>query len=1804
MRELTQRRVSKISVLGLMIIILCSLEAFQIIAQPNSSLVEGEPMEEEVKNSPRDTTLELGDSPVFAPLLRDNFSMPTKFQDGILSWSALLGKSKSRDSHENKSALIEISNNQVEIIVGLRKDLAFATKEDEHFSNLLHDFSVARSIPKLQSVVLKVPIDDLKPFLERVQEIPMIRFLEPNYLLSVAGTPTDPNYSSQWGLARIHTPEAWSIESGNFSEVLVAIIDTGIDYNHPDLNSQYVPLGYDWVNDDSNPMDDHNHGTHCAGVIAATINNSIGIAGIANVKIMAEKFLSSSGYGTTDNAASAIIHAVDAGANILSNSWSGYEPSTLIHDAFVYATDHNVISIAAAGNSHSDKFYFPAAYPEVISVSATDNADALADFSNYGSTIEMSAPGVDIYSTVRVAAGSYGTMSGTSMACPHVAGVAALIKSRFPSWSAERIRERLRNSAEDLGVPGWDEYYGYGLVNAYQAVLDPEPIDIKVDFTPPSILGVNKTAQLTTTVKNIGQNNITNAALQIWSNGSLVAQNTFTNIPVNSEKEFSFSFTPTNLGTLNLTAYALPLVSEIALTNNIETKWVKVVAPEKSVGAIYSHNEYHFSALKDFYENLSYNFYEIFEPIAELSLSAFGYLLVNSGGWDWSTSDKNLIETFITTGGKVLAIGEDLNKYGILKLGSSYGISLTLNPRETFTTTVFDFYHPLAQGISEIPLPSHDFTLTVSGDAKAFLYDPLDFSAVGASVAIGSGQLVIISSAIYTELHQAEGNVEQLFENFLNWSLPAHNLRISVVAPEILRKDSSALLNISIINTGISNETSVSYELYINETIVLAKTLPSLLSGTEVQDSYLWTPHAYYKYSIRVTVSPVASETLLIDNNYTTICNTPDPSNSIAFVYSHGEEELSLESFYQNTGNETYNLYSLITVDLLSCFSVVFVSFGGKAWLSSEIAAVESFIRAGGTFVSLNGPAPFPNVVENLGLKFGISSNSISSISGETIQFDPYHPIMQGVSSLYLPSVSLNELVVSKMATPFLWDNSSEHIMGASAEVGAGHFCVITSNINLMPYTRDNDVLLKNLLSWERPSHDLILHIEEICAKINQDTEVNITVYNGGLNAETNVHIELFIEEQSVANFSILVIATQEFLTLSYTWKPISHGFYNFTAKVKAVPGEQMLMNNLETKYGSVVSNYHMITDYTFDWVNPTIGTLLPLEYNSAIKVTLPFQFQFYDYKFDAVYVGSNGLLSFYYTYPGWGSNVPFPSQDSRYFYLIAPFWDQMVATGDFYVLSLTNPNRLVIGYVNMEYSTGVSAGTFEVILYESGEILFQYDQIIEVRSPTIGLNYGLKSTFYNSYAFPLKTAQDFALLFSMENKQHDLSVTLEAGDDYVEVNKATTIICSVENIGLNEETNVELSLWINNLKVNTETSTFLAPSTQLMFDYQWLPSTIGIYNITVFVHASGEDMTILNNRIITIAKVCNTATGIVAILNADGSERPAYFNTLTPWKNDYQTIKTGLENEGFTTRIVTNADLLSNALLDIAVLILISNAPSNDASLEVKAWARAFGNVIVFGRSVSFLTWAGIFVPEAEGTSGFNEYLIAGSSQVTAMILNTQHYLKRGYRALSFNINDYYGYRSKVSSSSAWSNYIPIVKATYLSEAVYLVGAYSTTNAGRAVHFNDAKHWENEFLRRMILNAVEWVRYRNDPPEVTLLEPNNGEKLHGIVVVQWSAFDWENDPLIFTLELWDGENWSTIAFNIQGTEYYWDTGEVADGDNYLLRITVSDGTTNSTDVCDQPFAIHNHTAKEEYPIVLPFIVMLPILFLLSKKKK
>ena len=280
---------------------------------------------------------------------------------------------------------------------------------------------------------------------------------------------TDTELDNTWGVKRIGAGLVH--DSGNRGEgVRVAIVDTGIDYTHPELSSNYVG-GYDFVNADTDPMDDHNHGTHVAGTVAAK-DNGTGVVGVApNAMLYGLKVLSASGSGRWSDIIAAIQWATDNGVQVTNNSYggSGY-PGSTVQAAFDNSYAAGVLHVASAGNSGSctpsgDTVGYPAKFGSVMAVAATSSSNVRACFSSTGPAVEISAPGVSINSTRR--GGGYVLMSGTSMASPHVAGVAALLMAG-PLTNVE-ARQQLLDTADDLGAAGWDELYGFGLVDADEA---------------------------------------------------------------------------------------------------------------------------------------------------------------------------------------------------------------------------------------------------------------------------------------------------------------------------------------------------------------------------------------------------------------------------------------------------------------------------------------------------------------------------------------------------------------------------------------------------------------------------------------------------------------------------------------------------------------------------------------------------------------------------------------------------------------------------------------------------------------------------------------------------------------------------------------------------------------------------------------------------------------------------------------------------------------------------------------------------------------------------------------------------------------------------------------------------------------------------------------------------------------------------------------------------------------------------------------------------------------------------------------
>jgi thermitase len=428
------------------------------------------------------------------------------------------------------------------------------------------------------AIVANVPSDNISLFESEAQTSGLARYFEPNVEFKAQFVPNDPYWSFQWGPQKIEADWAWNMTMGNRS-ILVAVVDTGIDYNHPDIAANYNASGYDWVNNDSDPMDDNGHGTVCAGIIAAVINNSIGIAGMAQVQIMAEKGLDANGTGYEDNLANAIYDAIEKGANILSLSWGGDQDSQLIHEAIQYAYSKNVLIVAAAGNQASDTKFYPAAYPEVVSVVATDQNDNLASFSEYGDWIELSAPGVDILSTMptyRVTLNDYGYamnydyLSGTSMACAYVAGLGALVWSQFPNATRDWVRAQMRYTADDLGSPGFDPYYGYGRINARRAVEQVPPLhDVLIlDWEKPNIIVPGDIVYFNLTVLNFGSSDEQNVTAELFVDSNIQFTSTLGVLPAGSSWTTSLVWNPQVEGTFNVTLYVVPVPGEAMIGSN------------------------------------------------------------------------------------------------------------------------------------------------------------------------------------------------------------------------------------------------------------------------------------------------------------------------------------------------------------------------------------------------------------------------------------------------------------------------------------------------------------------------------------------------------------------------------------------------------------------------------------------------------------------------------------------------------------------------------------------------------------------------------------------------------------------------------------------------------------------------------------------------------------------------------------------------------------------------------------------------------------------------------------------------------------------------------------------------------------------------------------------------------------------------------------------------------------------------------------------------------------------------------------
>jgi len=1101
---------------------------------------------------------------------------------------------------------------------------------------------------KVIALVADMPLKVISSFVGEIQKRSLSRYIEPNMKVQVQLVPNDPYWTNQWGPKKIEADYAWNTTTGDPS-VMVAVVDTGIFYTHDDLAANYVSGGYDWANNDADPMDDHGHGTHCAGIIAAVLNNGIGIAGLAQIRIMAEKVLTSGGWGYWNWIANGIINATDCGANIISMSIGGYSDSELVREAVKYAYDSGALIVAAAGNDNTNMKLYPAGYDEVIAVAATDQYDNKASFSNWGDWIELAAPGVSIYSTVPW---GYEYASGTSMACPHVSGVAALAWSQYSNKSRDWLRMWLRYTADDLGSPGFDVYYGHGRVNARKSVEEVPPeheLIVSIWQTPPYV-EPSATALINATILNFGENNETGVAVQLFANDTIVDS---TSLDVNSGETaaVSLSWTPSVEGLYNVTLYVVPVAGETLVANNVVQELIYVGIPLKAVvlhsagntisdiiinWEILNSEWYRFGGTAIYIDYMTLNKDNL--TYEDLVASEADVLIISCAydpysGWEFTNAEIAAIERYVHEGHGLIATAGTFY-YGARnnnKLAPLFGLNETIMWTSTITSVLelINVTHPVFRNVPD-PLIFLEVGTAISPDG---LWDSNELVG-GEYLALGpylESAIVAYRGLLYISpwLEIVPALYEhhlQLLYNAITWShyqKPEHELVSSLEAPKYLEPDQTVLLNATVSNMGLNNETNVELYMLINGTEVASATISELVNGTSYTINYTWTPSEEGIYNVTAYAPSVTGEEFLTNNIVTELVSVrftigyvifeeahlpaytigSNPAADIAGGYSEFAEYLTVKGYLVSTINPG----TIIEPSVLEPADVLVIVAPQLSYLTSELDAIENWVKAGGNLLLISDWVSFGLQARTIATRFGVNMRGDGICDyDENVGYllGPYYsganilasPITAGVARVEMyggdgvlsaPSDEIPLIITDSDGSAF-WYTDSSPAMGVSVmnafhggTAGFGKLIVMTdSNIwdsaydvdgdgDVNFYDSDNEILALNSMNWFMVQYQHELTVSVDAPERSEPSEtwiINATVYNLGLSNETNVQLRLLMNSTLVNSITIPEFANGTYRTINYSWTPTTVGTYNITAYVPPVSEENVTTNNIATK--------------------------------------------------------------------------------------------------------------------------------------------------------------------------------------------------------------------------------------------------------------------------------------------------------------------------------------------------------------------------------------------------------------------------------------------------------------------------------------------------------------------------------------------------------------------------------------------------------------------------------------------------------------
>jgi thermitase len=1356
-----------------------------------------------------------------------------------------------------------LNGNKTRLIVGIGSSKSSILVELEEIVGKHRAEIVDRVLIRgdTRAVVVEILLNSVTAFVEDVRRAGLASYVEPNMKVEAQFLPNDPYWSLQWGPQRIEADKAWDVTSGD-SSVLVAVVDTGVCYTHPDLAAEYVPLGYDWVNLDSDPLDDHGHGTHCAGIIAGVLNNGIGIAGLAQVRVMAEKVLDSGGYGYWDWVANGIIHATDSGAKIISMSLGGSGDSELVHEAIRYAYNAGVLIVAAAGNSDSDMKSYPAAYDEVISVAATDRYDNKAWFSNWGEWIELAAPGVDIFSTVPW---GYESWSGTSMACPHVSGLAALVFSEYPERSRDWVRAWLKYTADDLGDRGFDVYYGYGRINARKAIAMPPPQHelIASEWATPQYVESGDTAIVNATVLNFGDGDEAGVTVQLLANNSVVDSAVIDSLPHGESSTVSLVWTPLVQGSYNVTAYVAPVFGEENLENNALWKYIFCGSPVKAVvlhsaGNVLTETITNWQALNNqwyiFGSTMIYVDYTTLNKqditYEDLVGSKADVLIISCAfdpysGWEFTDAEIDATTQYVKEGhGLILTAG---TLYYMVpnnnKLGQLVGINATINLGTTSTDLLhlLNSTHPL---FARVPNP-----LVFPRVATVFPSDGIwdsnelaggEYAALGhfsEGAIITYRGLVFISPWLEVIPPYYHHHLQTLY-NAIVWSRyekPPHELVASLDVPRGLKPCRPAILNATVKNMGVRDETNVTLRLYIGDSVVSSATIPDLYVDDSYTLEYAWTPSAEGTYNITAYAVPVLGEEDVADN----VKSLPVIVSNLLVALFENDDPWGFQSNQQAL--DRYGIpYAILgseefgRVDLGQFTKVVIASDQDQAFydgVRAHVSWFEKYAKEGGVLEihaadygwhggAWTGPLPgelgwasyygqFVTVIDHSHPLLN-SPNAITDA-----ELDNWNYAVHG----YFEDVPANAHVVIV-----------EDTFGMPAYLefsyGAGTI-VATAQTLEWGYQQHWSLLLENSLLYmpKRFEHDVQVGLEAIeSIELGGSAVLKASVLNRGVSSEASVELHLLINDTTV-DHTVVSLLPGESYTMSYVWSPASTGAFNITAYALPLSGEENVADNLVTEWVSVF-HYARLT-FPPEWAEGG----QPMNWRAddgCWELTLPFDFPFYGVNYGRIFVSSNGLISF----EGLDSSYVNSILGLADKLAIAVAWDDLRTDGrqgdDIFVWQ-PDADHVIIRWQVVSFN-GLAEANFEAVLSSNGEVQLNYGYSSGFITATIGISNGLGHIVAEDVT-DLNCINSVMLTpFMLE---HELAVTLEA-PAFPQPGDPVLLNATVQNIGENNESDVLLEILINDAVLDSVVISELPSCTSYVLSCLWSPGG-GVYNVTAF---------------------------------------------------------------------------------------------------------------------------------------------------------------------------------------------------------------------------------------------------------------------------------------------------------------------------------------------------------------------------------